>query len=86
MSNYDYTVPLRNYAKQLTAEQRKVLAEILDELTSESPDPGVAGILVEKRDSRITVKHSEDGDILASGVVRLGAWDRIWDAIRGEFV
>ena len=86
MSNYDYTVPLRNYAKQLTAEQRKVLAEILDELTSEPPERGAAGILVELRDSRITVKHSQDGHVIMAGGVRMGAWDRILDAIRGEFV
>ena len=50
------------------------------------PHPGAAGILVELRNSRITVKHSQNGEVLAEGRVSMGAWDRIWDAIRDEFV
>jgi len=43
------------------------------------PERGEAGITVTLEASKITVRHVENGTLLASGVVKAGAWSALWD-------
>ena len=45
------------------------------------PERGAASMIIELRDSKITVIHGTDKVVLIDGPVVEGAWDSIWDAI-----
>lgn len=52
-------------------------------MVDQAIEPGAAGIIIELRDGRVTVRHIEGGALLASSPnpVARGTWDALWRAL-----
>lgn len=71
--------------EEVKEEVRKVFDETLLKLDIQDlqiKERGSSSINIEMTDSKVVVRHGQDGDILYEGEVSAGYWDNLWKAIK----